>query len=155
MGFRGRMSWNLFLLSVLPATVLLLGACDTGELPEYRTGLLAVGSEEYWAASGEPSVQGAELAATEINEAGGMMVGGRPHRVRIVVRRYANRPDAASTQARGLLNQDSVHVLVGPQLSAHAIPVSVIAEGAHAPMISPMSTNAETTRSKRFVFRLA
>lgn len=95
------------------------------------------------------------MARNEINASGGIVVDGRSHRVRIVVGRYEARPDAAATRARALLNQDSVHALVGPQLSGHAIPVSVIAEDVGVPMISPMSSNPETTRGKALVSRLA
>lgn len=141
---------------ILP--LFLLGAlwgCEAPEPPEFRIGLLAVSGDRYWESSGAPSVRGAGLAEGEINEEGGVVMEGRIHRLKVIVRTYEPRPEAASTVARGLLNQDSVHALVGPQLSAHAIPVAVIAESARVPMISPMSTSPQTTRNKRFVFRLA
>lgn len=138
----------LFLLAAL-------WGCEAPEPPELRIGLLALSGDRYWESSGAPSVRGADLAEGEINEEGGVVVRGRHHRLRVIVRTYDPRPEAASTAARGLLNQDSVHALVGPQLSAHAIPVAVIAESARVPMISPMSTSPLTTRNKRFVFRLA
>jgi len=147
----------------LPRRVYLVGVfsltaglgCEARQPAEFRIGLLAASGDRYWEASGAPSIRGARLAEEEIDEAGGVMIRGRPYRLRVVVREYESRPDAASSAARGLLNQDSVHALVGPQLSAHAIPVSVIAEDARVPMISPMSTSPETTAGKRFVFRLA
>ena len=45
--------------------------------------------------------------------------------------------------------------MIGPQFSRHAIPVSVVAENARMPMLSPMSSNPATTKGKNFVFRLA
>jgi branched-chain amino acid transport system substrate-binding protein len=140
----------------LASTVLaVVVGCGDGPPRELRIGLLAVTGEDFDDSSGDPSVRGAELAAEELNAAGGVEIDGRRHVVRILVRRYAPRPDAAATEARALLNRDSVHVLVGPQLSVHAIPVSVIAESAEVPMISPMSSSPQTTAGKRFVFRLA
>jgi len=109
----------------------------------------------YLESSSRPSRDGAEMAAAEVNGAGGVVIGGRTYFIRIVVEEYEGRPDAAASGARALLNRDSVHALVGPQLSSHAIPVSVIAEGVGVPMISPMSSNPETTRGKDFVSRLA
>jgi branched-chain amino acid transport system substrate-binding protein len=52
-----------------------------------------------------------------------------------------------------LINQENVVALVGPQYSRYAIPVARLAEQAKIPMISPRSTNPETTKGKRFVFR--
>jgi branched-chain amino acid transport system substrate-binding protein len=130
-------------------------ACAEREPAELRVGLLAVIGDGFEETSGRPSIRGAELAVRRINDGGGFIVDDRVYRVRVVVRTYPNRPDAAARTARLLLNEDSVHVLVGPQLSHHAIPVSVIAESAGVPMISPMSSNPETTAGKRFVFRLA
>jgi branched-chain amino acid transport system substrate-binding protein len=72
-----------------------------------------------------------------------------------VERDFADRADAAATAARALINQDQVVAIVGPQFSRHAIPVSVLAEDARVPMISPMSSSPATTAGKRFVFRLA
>lgn len=128
---------------------------DTGPPPILRIGLLATLEGPFAESSGRPSVLGAQMAADEINQAGGVDVGGTPHQVEIVVRAYANRPDDAAIQARSLINQEGIHALVGPQLSNHAIPVALVAEQAHLPMISPMSSNPETTAGKRWVFRLA
>jgi branched-chain amino acid transport system substrate-binding protein len=57
--------------------------------------------------------------------------------------------------AEKLINQENVVALVGPQASRNAIPVSNVAENAQIPMISPWSTNPETTLGKKYVFRVA
>lgn len=151
--------WRRAARSLTVAAVLAAGtmsACGPEETTaEFRIGLLVMTDSGYLHSSARPSRNGAEMAAAEINAAGGIVVDGRPHLVRIVVGEYEGRPDAAASGARALLNQDSVHALVGPQLSSHAIPVSVVAENVGVPMISPMSTNPETTRGKDFVSRLA
>jgi branched-chain amino acid transport system substrate-binding protein len=105
--------------------------------------------------SGRPSIDGAALAVKEANDAGGVMVGGVRHHVVLVVKSYEDRPDSATSVARALINQERIDVLLGPQLSRHAIPVSLVAENGHVPMMSPMSSNPETTRDKKYVFRLA
>lgn len=142
-----------------PATLLLalvsvLG-CGHQEVEEFRIGLLALTDGGYREASGDPSIRGAQLAVEEINLEGGLEIAGHPYRARLFIKEHDARGDDAASKARALVNQDSVHVLVGPQLSAHAIAVAVIAEAAGVPMISPMSTNPRTTEGKRFVFRLA
>ncbi len=105
--------------------------------------------------SGQSSLAGARLAVEELNASGGIAVRGVRHHVRLIERGYENRSDDASSQARALINLDSVDVLIGPQLSPHAVAASSVAEEAHVPMISPMSSNPATTQGKRFVFRLA
>ena len=140
--------------AVLPVLMSVWG-CGSQEEGEFRIGLLSLTSGAYREASGDPSVRGAQLAVEEIRMAGGLKIAGRSHRVRLFIKEHDARADDAASKARALLNQDSVHVLVGPQLSAHAIAVAVIAEAAEAPMISPMSTNPQTTEDKEFVFRLA
>jgi branched-chain amino acid transport system substrate-binding protein len=65
------------------------------------------------------------------------------------------RVEDVTTAARDLINRDSVHVLLGPQLSQHALPVGAVAERAGVPMISPMSSNPATTQGRRYVFRMA
>ena len=63
-----------------------LCSCTPPEPAEFRIGLLAVTGERYQQVSGEPSIRGAELAAAEINESGGLTIGGRQFLVKIVVR---------------------------------------------------------------------
>ncbi len=75
--------------------------------------------------------------------------------MKLIVKAYDDRPDSATSVARALVNQSQIHVLIGPQLSRHAIPVAIVAEDAEIPMVSPMSSSPGTTAGRRFVFRLA
>ena len=144
-------------LVLLAASVLSTPACrsepDTPR--EIRIGLLALLHGIPKETSGLPSVFASELAAKIINDRGGIEVDGHPHRVEIVVKAYEDRADSATSVARALINQERIDALIGPQFSRHAIPVSVVAENAHMPMLSPMSSNPATTEGKTFVFRLA
>ncbi len=135
--------------------VLALGACQDAPPPELRFGLVALLNGPYAGVSGIPSVEGATMAVDELNAAGGVTIAGRSYRVRLITRDMEDRPDAAASAARALVNLDSVHALIGPQFSAHAIPASGVAEDAQLPMISPMASHPDLTRGKRFVFRLA
>lgn len=119
-----------------------------------RVGVLANFSGEYAKTSGQPLMEAAQLAAQELNDAGGILVGERRAPVELVFKDFANRADAAATAARALINQDGVDVLIGPPFSRHAIPVAVLAENAAVPMITPMSTSPETTAGKRYVYRM-
>ena len=157
MGFpssRPRLGWWLCLVCVI---VLTSPACRVKEeVPQVlRVGVLANFTGEYAETSGTPLREGAELATHRINKTGGVRVGGRSVPIELFFKDFENRADAAATAARTLINQDRVDVLVGPPFSRHAIPVSVLADRARVPMITPMSTNPKTTEGKRFVYRMS
>lgn len=144
--------WILAWIAVIP-----LGACggDDDGTREFRIGLLTHTEGVYADYSGFPTRDGARLAADALNEAGGLEIGGERYKVRLVVAEHGDLLEGVTLAARHLINRERVHVLVGPQLSRHAIPVARIAEHARIPMISPMSSNPETTRGRSWVFRLA
>lgn len=100
-------------------------------------------------------MEGAELAVQHVNEAGGLDVGGRRLRVVLLIEDDQDSSAAAVDAARKLIAQQGVVALVGPQFSRNAIPVAEVAESARVPMVTPASTNPETTASKRYVFRAA
>ena len=146
--------------AVVRAALLALGAglvasCGPARYRDVRIGLLALLNGELAPQSGVPSKEGAQLAVDEINEQGGVEIAGTRHRLRLIVKSYEPRADAASSAARELVNLDSIDVLLGPQLSAHAIAASRVAEDARVPMIAPMASNPAVTAGKQYVFRLA
>jgi branched-chain amino acid transport system substrate-binding protein len=120
-----------------------------------RIGALALFGDAKTQGSGLPTLEGSRMAALELNEAGGIDIGGVRHRIEVVERRHSFRVEEVTTAARSLINRDSIHALVGPQYSQHAVPVGAIAERAGVPMISPMSSSPATTEGRRYVFRIA
>lgn len=138
--------------SLLTAVCVMVAACRPPEPPEIRIGLLATFTGAFADVSGRPSRDGAALA---MRDAGDVVLEGRRYRVRLVERDFADRADAAAGAARALINQDSVVAIVGPPFSRHAVPVSVVVEDAHIPMITPMASNPAVTAGKRWAFRLA
>ncbi len=131
------------------------GACADAELPEFRVGLLNVMAEPMGPVSGLPGHHGATMAVDEINSAGGVSIGGVAHRLVLIERDIDIRADAAATGARALINVDSVHAIVGPQISTLAIAAANVAEFARVPLISPMASNPAVTKDRMMVFRLA
>ena len=81
----------------------LWSACREGpaEQKEIRLGLLAILHGVPRDVSGVPSVHGAELAVKTVNESGGVMLDGTPHRVVLVVKDYEDRADSATSVAIG------------------------------------------------------
>ena len=104
-------------------------------------------------ATGQSTVRGSEMAVKEINEIGGLKIGDRRYNVALEIEDDQDEVDVAVTVARKLIYRDNVVAIVGPQLSRNAIPVAKFVESAQIPMISPLSTNPETTKDKRYVFR--
>lgn len=103
--------------------------------------------------SGKALVDGASLAADRVNENGGLQVGDEKRPVELIIGDTQSTPEGAVEAAQTLINQEGVVALVGPQYSRYAIPVARLAEQSKMPMISPRSTNQETTQGKQYVFR--
>lgn len=121
---------------------------------EFRIGLIAPITGNI-PTVGESTVNSAKLAVDQINEAGGLEVAGEKYEVVLLIEDSEDKAEIASSKALQLFNQREVVALVGPQASRNAIPASIIAERAQIPMISPWSTNPETTLNKDWVFRAA
>lgn len=130
-------------------------ACRSERDREFRIGLVGVFEGSMAFSSGLPAQFGARLAVEELNAAGGVRIAGRNHRVVLVERESAPRPDAAATAVRALINLDSVDVVIGPQTSNLAITAGAVAEASAVPMITPMASNPGVTAGRRMVTRLA
>lgn len=104
---------------------------------------------------GESTQNAAEMAVSEVNEAGGLMVNGVAHPVRYVIEDNESKAESAVTVATKLITQDNVIALIGPQASKQAVPTGQVANDRETPMISPWSTNPDTTLDRPWVFRAA
>ena len=104
---------------------------------------------------GQSTVDAAKLAVQAVNDAGGLRIGEQRHKVVLRIEDNQDNPAEAVRVASKLLNEHNVVALVGPQASRNAIPVARGAEEAQVPMVTPWSTNPETTLGKRYVFRVA
>jgi len=101
---------------------------------------------------------GAELAVAEINQAGGLEVGGRKYQIELLVEDNEDKAESAAAVAQKL-NAAGVLLMIGPNASRNAIPAAEVAEANKMPMISPWSTNVKTTidaktgQPKKYVMR--
>jgi branched-chain amino acid transport system substrate-binding protein len=96
----------------------------------------------------------AQMAVDELNASGGVVIAGIQHRVTLVDREIANRPEAAAEAARLLIARDSVDVLIGPQSGALAMAAGAVAEASGVPLVAPMASSPEVTAGRAFVTRL-
>nr|HID15078.1 ABC transporter substrate-binding protein [Anaerolineae bacterium] len=130
-----------------------LVACRPKEPAELRVGVIAPitgGIPKV----GQSTVNAAQLATQEVNDEGGLEVGGQRMKVVLFIEDNEDRAQAAVSAAQKLINRSNVAVIIGPQASRNAVPTSVICEEAGIPMISPWSTNPDTTAGKQYVFRI-
>lgn len=150
------MKFSVLLAALLGG--LLLTGCGKPAAPSVKIGLNAEITGEL-SAVGTSSRNAAQLLIAELNDAGGLEVGGQKYAVELVVGDNTGKADIAASTAQRLIAQDKVLAMVGPNASACAIPASAIAESAGVTMISPWSTNPKTTvdpttgAPKTFVFR--
>ncbi len=102
---------------------------------------------------GIQSQRAAEMKAAEINDAGGLDVGGTKYTIELVVEDNESKAESATAAATKLIAQDQVLAIVGPQSSKQAVPTGEVANENETPMISPWSTNPATTLDRPWVFR--
>jgi len=102
---------------------------------------------------GENSKFAAEMFQAEVNDAGGVDIGGKKYQIELVVEDNNATPDGAVAAANKLISQDNILIMVGPNPSNAAVPAGEVANNNETPMISPWSTNPNTTLNRPWVFR--
>jgi branched-chain amino acid transport system substrate-binding protein len=146
-------------LALLTASAAFSPGCGkTEDLPAINVGLIAELTGPL-SVFGTSSKNAAELKVAQIEEKGGIEVGGTKYRLKLVIADGQSTAEGALAAAQSLIKEDTVVALVGPNASLEAVPVSDAAEAAHVPMISPASTAPRTTldaatgKPKQWVFR--
>lgn len=99
---------------------------------------------------GQSTKNGIEMAADEINKAGG--INGR--QIRILVEDDQGEPNKAATVVTKLVNQDKVQAILGEVASSNSLAAAPKAQEAKVPMISPSSTNPAVTQVGDYIFRV-
>jgi branched-chain amino acid transport system substrate-binding protein len=89
----------------------------------------------------------------DINAAGGLKVGDKTYKVELIIEDNESKAESAVKVATKLITDDEVLAIVGPQSSKQAIPAGGKANEMNTPMISPWSTNPDTTKDRPYVFR--
>lgn len=102
---------------------------------------------------GEGTKFAAQMWLEDIKAAGGLEVGGKKYPVELVIEDNESKAESAVKVNTKMITEDEVMVIVGPQSSKQAIPAGEVANNYKTPMISPWSTNPDTTKDRPFVFR--
>ncbi|MFH1116935.1 MAG: ABC transporter substrate-binding protein [Pseudomonadota bacterium] len=102
---------------------------------------------------GEGSKFAAQMWLEDVKKAGGLEVGGKKYPVELVIEDNESKPESAVKANTKMITEDEVIAVVGPQASSQAIPAGDVANNYKTPMISPWSTNPNTTKDRPYVFR--
>lgn len=102
---------------------------------------------------GEGTKYAAQMWLEDVKAAGGLMVGGKKYPVELVIEDNESKAESAVKVNTKMITEDEVLVIVGPQSSKQAIPAGEVANNYKTPMISPWSTNPDTTKDRPYVFR--
>src|SRR5210317_1202910 len=102
---------------------------------------------------GEGSKFAGQMWLEDINKAGGLTVGKKKYKVELVIEDNESKAESAVKANTKMITEDEVLVIVGPQSSKQAVPAGDVANNYETPMITPWSTNPDTTKDRPFVFR--
>ena len=143
---------NLKIFTLLFIAVFLLGACGPAVPETIKIGINAPITGDI-PKVGEGSKFAAEMWLADINSAGGLDVGGKKYNVELVIEDNESKAESATKVNTKMITQDEVLVIVGPQSSKQAVPAGEVANNYSTPMVSPWSTNPNTTLDRPWVFR--
>lgn len=99
---------------------------------------------------GTSTRNGIQMAADEINKAGG--INGR--QIQVLVEDDQGLPAQAATVVTKLINQDKVQAVLGEVASSNSLAAAPKAQEAKVPMITPSSTNPKVTQVGDYIFRV-
>ncbi len=102
---------------------------------------------------GEGSKYAAMLWLEDIEKAGGLEVGGKKYDVELIIEDNESKAESAVKANTKMITQDDVLAIIGPQSSKQAVPAGEVANKYKTVMISPWSTNPNTTMDRPYVFR--
>src|SRR3972149_32966 len=71
---------------------------------------------------GEQSKFAAEMFQAEVNEAGGIDIGGKKYQIELVIEDNNATPEGAVSTANKLISQDNILIMIGPNPSNAAVP---------------------------------
>ncbi|ACS80995.1 ABC transporter substrate-binding protein [Maridesulfovibrio salexigens] len=104
---------------------------------------------------GEASKNAAEMLLADINGQGGLEVGGKKIPLEFFYEDNESKAESAVNVALKLIEQDGVVAIIGPNSSKQAVPAGGTCNDNRTPMVSPWSTNPDTTKNRPWVFRAA
>ncbi len=102
---------------------------------------------------GEGTKFAAQMWLEAVNARGGIQVGDTRVPVELIIEDNESKAESAVKVNTKMITEDEVLAIIGPQSSKQAVPAGDVANYWKTPMISPWSTNPDTTRDRPYVFR--
>ncbi len=155
-GWNKRFFYNINYLVLIVGILFLFAGCEEVQhllapLPvEEEAGNIRIGFI-YTRAARSNSLNGAELAALQLNGEGG--VHGRE--IEIIARGNISDTEQAAEIAEKLIIREGVSAIVGPNRSNYAIVIGPVAQRYGIPMVTTTATNPSVTAAGDFVFMAA
>jgi branched-chain amino acid transport system substrate-binding protein len=140
------------LISLIIVGAILLGGCAQAAPDTIKIGVNAPLTGDI-PKVGEGSKFAAEMWLEDVNAAGGLDIGGKKYQVELVIEDNESKAESAVSANTKIITQDEVLIIIGPQSSKQAVPAGQVANDNETPMISPWSTNPNTTLDRPWVFR--
>jgi branched-chain amino acid transport system substrate-binding protein len=141
---------KLMFFTLLFVTIFTLTGCGGGGTDTIKIGINAPITGDI-PKVGEGTQYAAEMWLED--NGGTLTVGGVEYTVELVIEDNESKGESAAAVNTKLITQDEVLVIVGPQSSKQAVPAGGVANDLETPMISPWSTNPNTTLDRPWVFR--
>lgn len=135
-----------------------ISSCGKEDSSQIKIGVIAELTGDV-PAVGASCKNAAEMAVAEINDAGGIQLGDKKYRIKLLIEDNAGKADQSASSAQKLITQQKVTAIVGPNASRYALPAAEIAETSKVILITPWSTapkatlDSRTGASKKYVFR--
>ena len=152
------MKKSVVLIILLVILSLVICGCSKEDSSQIKIGVIAELTGDV-PAVGASCKKAAEMAVAEVNDAGGIQLGDKKYKIKLIIEDNAGKADQSASSAQKLITQQNVTAIVGPNASRYALPAAEIAESGKVVLITPWSTapkatlNSKTNASKKYVFR--
>lgn len=103
---------------------------------------------------GRSTDEGIRLAVKEVNERGGVDLGGKKVKVSLTSEDTESKSEKAGDVVRKLIDRDKVVAVLGEVASSSSLEGAPVCQRAKVPTITPSSTNTEVTKVGDYVFRV-
>jgi len=139
-------------VAVAVAAVAVLGACPAlaDELIRFGAALSLTGG---LSTEAKQCKDGYDFYVKQINERGGISVGGKKYKVEIVYYDDGSNPDTSAKLFEKLIDEDKVNLLLGPYGSGPSLTATSVAEKHHMPMVLAHAASTQIyIRGYKYIF---
>jgi branched-chain amino acid transport system substrate-binding protein len=152
------MKKSVVFIILLVILSLVICGCSKDDSSQIKIGVIAELTGDI-PAVGASCKNAAEMAVAEVNDAGGIQMGDKKYKIKLIIEDNAGKADQSASAAQKLITQQKVTAIIGPNASRYALPAAEIAESGKVVLITPWSTapkatlDSKTGFSKKYIFR--